>query len=174
VEILLGALVIFGLRLCDVTLGTVRLIVSIQGRRFLAAGIAFVEVTIFVVAIGKVLGELDNVYNVFAYSGGFACGTITGIYVEGKLALGTRVVRVITHRPNDALVAQLRGAGFAVTRLLGEGRDGTVYILLSVVPRRTLGRYLAMVRQLAPKAFVTTEEVRDTVHGYMPAFGKRK
>jgi len=173
-EILLGALVIFGLRLCDVTLGTIRLIVSIQGRCYLAAGIAFVEVTIFVIAIGKVLGELDNFVNVLAYSGGFACGTILGIVVEARLALGKRIVRIVTHRQNDRLVNQLREAGFAVTRISGEGRDGTVYILFSVVRRRVLDRYLKMVNELAPKAFVTIEEARDTMHGYLPVWSRLK
>ena len=171
---LLGALLIFGLRLADVTLGTVRLILSIQGRQYLAAGIAFVEVTIFVVAIGKVLGELDNLFNIIAYSGGFACGTILGIHVEGKLALGSRIVRVITHRQNDLLVERLRESGFGVTKIVGDGRDGTVYILLSIVRRRNLGPYMKLINELAPKAFVTVEEVRDTLHGYLPVWGRLK
>ncbi len=174
VETLLGALLIFGLRVCDVSLGTVRMMVSFQGRRFLAASIAFVEVTIFVVAIGKVVGQLDNWWNVVAYSGGFACGTVVGIGLEQWLALGSRVVRIITHRPNDRLVTALREGGFGVTRIVGEGMDGDVYILFSVVRRKNLGRMMATVRTLAPKAFVTVEEAKETLHGHLPVLPRLK
>jgi len=174
IETLLGALLIFCLRICDVSLGTIRMMVSIQGRRFLAAGISFVEVTIFVVAIGKVVGHLDNVYNVVAYSGGFACGTMLGIILEARLALGNRIVRVITHRQNDKLVDSLREAGFGVTRITGEGKDGTVYILFSVVRRKELERYMQIARELAPKAFITIEEAREIIRGHLPVFGRLK
>ncbi len=173
-ETLLGALVIFGLRICDVSLGTIRMMVSIQGRRYMAAAIAFVEVSIFVVAIGKVVGQLDNWVNVVAYSGGFSCGTMLGIVLEARLALGNRIVRVITHRQNDRLVDALREAGFGVTRVVGEGKDGTVYMLFSVLPRKTLERYFAIVRELAPKAFISVEEAREILHGHLPVASKLK
>ena len=120
----LGALLIFGMRLADVSLGTIRMILSFQGRSFIAAAIGFVEVTIFILAIGKVVGSLDSPMNVLAYSGGFAGGTLLGIGIENRIALGTRFVRVITHRLNDHLVKALREAGFGVTRVVGGGCTG--------------------------------------------------
>jgi len=144
------------------------MMVMVQGRRYLAAGIAFFEVTIFVIAIGKVVGHLDNPLNIIGYSGGFSAGTILGIVIEGRLALGSRVVRIITHRENNELLAALRDAGFGVTRIEGEGKDGKVYILFSVVRRRNLENYLDIVDKLAPKAFVTIEEARETRRGFIP------
>ncbi len=172
-DTLLGALLIFGLRMCDVTLGTVKMMIALQGRRYVAAAIGFVEVTIFVIAIGKVVGQLDNIVNVLAYSGGFACGTMLGITVESKLALGNRVVKVITHRPNDVLVSELRRLLFGVTRIVGEGRDGKVYILFSVVRRKDLERFVAVVNKFAPKAFVAVEEAREIWRGYMPIYNSK-
>lgn len=168
-ETLLGALFIFAMRVGDVSLGTIRIIVSVQGRKYLAAAIGFVEVTIFVVAISRVLSQMVNPINVLAYSGGFATGTILGISIEAKLAMGYRMVRVITHRTHEHLENALREAGFGVTRLLGEGKDGRVFILISVVRRKNLNQYLAVVNELAPKAFVTVEESREAKRGYFPS-----
>lgn len=170
-EGILGALLIFGMRLTDVSLGTLRMILAFQGRSVLAAVIGFVEVTIFIVAIGKVMDNLDSVLNVLAYSGGFAAGTLLGIAIENRIALGTRFVRVITHRLNDRLVDALRASGFGVTRVAGEGMQGKVYILLSVVRRKDLGRYLGLVKELAPKAFYTVEDARSSEGGFV---GRRK
>ena len=172
-DTLLGALLIFGLRMCEVTLGTVKMMIALQGRRYVAAAIGFVEVTIFVIAIGKVVGQLDNIVNVLAYSGGFACGTMLGITVEAKLALGTRVVKIITHRANDVLVRKLRDLSFGVTRIVGEGKDGKVYILFSVVRRKDLDRFVGVVNQYAPRAFVAVEEAREIWRGYMPIYNNK-
>ena len=165
--IALPALTIFLLRITDVSLGTIRMILSIQGRRYVAAAIGFIEVTVFIIAIGKVMSQLDNFVNVLAYSGGFAGGTILGITIESRLAMGYRVVRVITHRANDRLVSRLRDSAFGVTKLTGEGRDGMVYILLSVVRRKNLRRFTDIVDELAPRAFVTVEESREHARGYL-------
>jgi uncharacterized protein YebE (UPF0316 family) len=173
-ETLLGAAFIFFLRVCDVSLGTVRLMIAFQGRRYTAAAIGFVEVTVFVIAIGQVVGQLDNLVNVLAYSSGFACGTMLGIVLEAKLALGNRMVRIITHRQNDALVETLRSAGFGVTRLTGEGKEGHVYLLFSLVRRKSLDSYMKIVRHLAPKAFVSVEDARDVSGGYLPLMQKAK
>ena len=174
-EVLLTALLIFCLRICDVSLGTVRMIVSIQGRRYLAAGIGFVEVSIFITAIGKAMENIENPINVFAYAGGFAAGTMLGIALETKLAFGYRVVRVIIHRGADNLIAKLREAGFGVTRLRGEGKKGPVAVLFSVIRRKDAGTYMRVVNQEAPHAFVTIEETRETKHGYFsPTISKLK
>ena len=49
-EAILGGLLIFCLRLSDVTLGRLRILMTVRGRKLLAATICFVEVTIFIVA----------------------------------------------------------------------------------------------------------------------------
>lgn len=174
-ETLLTALLIFCLRICDVSLGTIRVIVSIQGRRYLAAGIGFVEVSIFIFAIGKAMSGIDNLINVFAYSGGFAAGTMLGILLEGKIALGHRVVRIIVHKREAELTQMLRDHGFAVTRLMGEGKKGPVAVLFSVIRRRDINSYMKIVNEIAPNAFVTLEETRETRHGYFsPILSKLK
>jgi len=172
-ETVLGALMIFGFRVVDVSLGTVRIILSVQGRKYISAIIGFVEVTIFIVAIGKVMTGGLSVEKVLAYSGGFAAGTMLGIVIENWLAMGYRLVRVITHRSSEAVEEALRDAGFGVTKLLGEGKEGRVYVLMSVVRRKSLKTYVALVTSLSPKAFVTIEETREARFGHIPHLAGR-
>jgi uncharacterized protein YebE (UPF0316 family) len=171
-ELVLGLLMVFCLRIMDVSMGTVRQILAIQGRAVLAAGIGFVEVTIFLIAISKViLSARDNVWLTLAYSAGFAVGTLLGVRIESRLALGRRLIRVITVRQNDDLVHALRDAGFGVTCVPGEGMNGPVYVLFSVVKRRLVKDYLRIVQKYAPKAFFTVEETRFVSGGVV---GMRK
>lgn len=170
--VLAGALLIFLMRVCDVTLGTVRQIMAVQGRAVVASAIGFFELTIFILAISKtILSVHESPAYVFAYAGGFAVGTLTGVRLEAMIGLGTRLVRVITVRQNHELVDALRAAGFGVTVLPGEGMNGPVFVLFSVVRRRSVARYVAIVREHAPQAFYTVEETRFSSGGQM---GPRK
>ena len=170
--VLAGALLIFVMRVADVTLGTVRQIMAVQGRAVVASTIGFFELTIFILAISKtILSVHESPAYVFAYAGGFAVGTLTGVRLESAIGLGTRLVRVITVRENHELVEALRAAGFGVTVLPGEGMQGPVFVLFSVIKRRSVPSFIRIVQEFAPKAFYTIEETRFSAGGRL---GPRK
>lgn len=155
------------MRIADVSLGTIRNILTIQGRAWISAAIGFVEVTIFVLAISRVIASInESPWYVLGYSSGFAAGTLLGIKLESLIGLGTRLIRTITVRENNELVASLRGAGFGVTVVGGEGMNGPVYVLFSVVQRRNVDLYVELIKKYAPKAFYTVEGLRFSHGGF--------
>ena len=79
---------IFLARVLDVSFGTIRIIFISRGQKLLAPLIGFFEILIWLVAIGKVMQNLGNVYCHIAYAGGFAAGNFTGMWIEEKLAMG--------------------------------------------------------------------------------------
>ena len=87
---------IFFARICDVTMGTIRVIFISKGIRYLAPVIGFFEVIIWLLAIGQVMNNLTNVVSYIAYGAGFASGTYIGMYIEEKISLGLTSVRIIT------------------------------------------------------------------------------
>ncbi|MDD1706274.1 MAG: DUF5698 domain-containing protein, partial [Methanoregulaceae archaeon] len=90
-------LLIFFFRICDVSLGTIRVIFIAKGLKYIAPVIGFFEVIIWLLAIGQVMNNVTNVASYIAYGGGFAAGTLLGMTVEERLSLGTVVVRVISN-----------------------------------------------------------------------------
>ena len=165
-EPILGGLFVFALRLTDVTLGTLRILMTVRGRKWLAGLIGFVEVTIFVVAISQVVRNAGNVWNVLGYAGGFAAGTVVGMTIEERLALGVTVVRIISSGLGTELGESVRRAGFGVTQITGRGMRETVDILEVVVRRADLPAVLQIVNQVDNKAFVTVEETRRVYRGW--------
>lgn len=165
---LAGMLLIFCLRLTDVTLGTIRTVMVMRGVRVVAALVGFFEVIIWVVAISRVMGQLDNVLNIVAYAAGYSCGILMGIFVEERLALGITVVNIIVQDDEDELADALRNSGFGVTRLEAFGMRDEMHLLRVVLPRRKVNQLVRLCRKLSPKSFLTIEDVRGAYGGYMP------
>ena len=164
-------LLIFSFRICDVSLGTLRVIFIAKGLKYIAPVIGFFEVIIWLVAIGQVMNNVTNVASYIAYGAGFAAGTFIGMKVEERLSLGTVVVRVISPEDVLLLVAYLRQRSFGVTVADGEGSKGKVKIILSVIKRQDLDEVITAIRQYLPRAFYSVEEIRSVADGVFP--GKR-
>lgn len=149
---------IFLLRLIDVSMGTLRIVFLVQGRRGLAGGTAFVESLVWTIAAILVLGNLDSPWKILGYAGGYAAGTMLGGFVEQKIGLGDRLVRIVSPIDSPQTYPRLHEEGYPVTVVNGEGRDGEVRISFSFVPRKEVAAVTAMVREVNPDAFVTVED----------------
>lgn len=154
---------IFFARICDVSLGTVRMIFVVSGWQWRAAAIGFFEVLIWALAVGGLVSHITHPPVLLAYALGFATGTLVGVVVERRLALGVRVARLINRDLDVDLSARLREAGYVVTRVEGKGRDGPVEVAFAVVPRRKLPKLLREVERTAPQAVATIERADSVV-----------
>ena len=74
--VLFNFLFIFFARVIDVSMFTVRTLLLVRGKKYIAAILGFFEVTIYIVALGRVMSTLDNWVNILAYSLGFAVGNV--------------------------------------------------------------------------------------------------
>lgn len=89
-QILLTGLFIFSARVVDVSLGTVRTIVTVQGRAVVAFFLAVIEVTIWITAISTIIKQIDqSPILVMFYSLGYACGNISGILVVRRYSISS-------------------------------------------------------------------------------------
>jgi len=167
VEALTSALLVFALRLLDVPLSTVRMLYMVRGQRGASAALAFFESLIWLFAITRVFSHLSSPAQYLGWAAGFAVGTALGMAVEGWLAPGHVLLRVITRDPADELVERLRAAGYGVTRVDGQGREGPVALLYVVAPRRALRDLLALIERERPEAFITVEHTHRARGGHL-------
>lgn len=160
-----GALLIFSARVTDVTLGTLRIAFISRGEKSLAPIIAFFEMMIWLFAIGTLVQNLTNLAYYIAYAGGFATGVFTGLRIEDRIALGSRMIRTITQKDATELSDALRDAGWGVTSVRAAGHSGEVNLIFSVLKRADVGAYMALVEKHHPDAFSSIEEVRSIRRG---------
>lgn len=169
----LGPLLIFFLRVTDVSMAVVRMILAVRGRRLSATFIGFFEVLIWLFAAGTALSHLDSWTHVVAYAAGFATGNFVGISIEQRLALGLNAVRAVLRTRGPEVAASMREEGFAVTMLAGQGKGGSLDILNLIVPRSKVDVVLKHLHEFAPEAFVSVEEVRSMHGGYVRPAGRK-
>jgi uncharacterized protein YebE (UPF0316 family) len=158
-ELLWDLLLIFALRLVDVSLGTVRIILLSRRYRLWPALIGFVEVFTWLVAATVVFSNLNDLPRMLAYAGGFALGTYLGTLLESRLAVGKTIMRVVSPVESPQVAGSLRQAGFGVTVLNADGRDGEVRLAFTIIPRRRRKEAVGIVHDLNPGAFVTLQDI---------------
>lgn len=161
-ELIFSALIIFSLRLADQSLGTMRALLVAKNKPIYAALIGLVESAIWIVAISQVIKDIDDPVLIGAYAAGFAAGTILGTYIERIVGVGNIVVRVFTPSNSPSVAETLRDNGHGVTVIDGEGKEGPVKIYLCVIPRRKLKSVLAMIEEINPNAYITTDMANPT------------
>jgi uncharacterized protein YebE (UPF0316 family) len=152
---------IFLARICDVTLGTLRIVFISKGNKTIAPLLGFLEVLIWLIAITQVMENLSNVASYLAWAGGFATGNFLGLRVEQKLALGQVVVRVITVEAADNLIKRLTGQGYRLTCVDARGTRGKVNLLFMIVKRKKMDEVIGIIRSFNPQAFYSIEDVRS-------------
>jgi uncharacterized protein YebE (UPF0316 family) len=159
---------IFLARVCDVTIGTVRIIFIARGRKFLAPLLGFFEVSIWLLAISQIMQNIDNLVCFVAYAFGFAMGNFIGILIEEKLAMGTLIVRIILAEKDTTLKERLFDAGFGVTVIDGQGKNGAVEMLFSVIKRRDLDKFVTIIEECQANAFYSVEDAKSVNKGIFP------
>lgn len=156
-EPLVDLLLIFALRLVDVSIGTVRIVLLGRDSRGRAALLGVVESFVWVLAAARVLDGLDDIWRMLAFAGGYGAGTALGVTMERWLAVGTTLVRIVAPTSSPRAAEGLRALGYLVTVLAGDQSGDDVRVSLVVVPRRKLREVFSEIAHLNPQALVTIE-----------------
>ncbi len=160
--ILTGLLIMFA-RILDVSMGTIRTIVLVQGRILLAFVLGFFEVIIWVSVVSAVISQVHEspILAVF-FALGFALGNVLGILVEQKIALGPILLKLITpENRRDKIVNAFKELSLDATTFAGTGTQGPVTEIYTVCRRKDLKTIIPLLRKIDPEVFYFTEQVRD-------------
>lgn len=156
---LLLPLLIFCCRILDVSLDTLRIVFVSKGNKTAAPFLGFFEILIWLIAITRIMQNLDNVTCYVAYAAGFATGNYVGLRIEEKLAMGILMFRIITQQDASSLIRSLKEHGFGATVIEAEGKEGGVHIIYSIVKRSDNKKIIEIINKFNPRAFYSIENV---------------
>jgi uncharacterized protein YebE (UPF0316 family) len=111
-------------------------------------------------AISRIMQDLDNWLSYVAYAAGFASGNFVGMYLEERLAIGHEMIRVITRKDATNLIQDLRAKGYGVTSVKAEGIEGEVAVIYIIARRSMIKEVLEEINLFNPRALYTVESIK--------------
>ena len=156
---------IFGARIIDVSLGTIRTVYTVKDKHIIASIIGFFEVTVWFLVVQEALNTSNNSFSIaFSYAIGFAVGTYIGGILANKMITNKIGVQVITKK-NDKIIEEIRKCGFAVSVINVVGRDEK-YLLYLQIDSKKYNYLISIIHKIDNKAFIVVNETKMVKNGY--------
>ena len=156
-------------KIVEISIQSLKTCMMVKGQRLKAAGLGFLECTIWGLVISTMITTLgDNLLLLLFYCIGYASGLFIGSSIEGKIALGTSSLELIANDGHtEMIVALLKERGMGFTVFEGHGSKDKMNMILIVLPRREMAKMLKEIRQMCDnKVFVVASEVSKYAGGY--------
>ena len=156
-------------KIVEITIQSLKTCMMVKGQRLKAAGLGFVECTIWGLVISTLIGTLGNDLLLLAfYCVGYATGLFLGSTLEGKIALGTSNLEIIANEEStEKITSYLKehGRGYAVFD--GYGSTDKMNMIFIVLPRRDTVHLVKAVRAICENnVFVVVDDVNKYAGGY--------
>lgn len=161
-------LLIFGMKIIEVTMGTLRIILINKGYRKYGVILALIEIFLWVfIASSVIMGLQESPMKGIVYGLGFATGVYFGSFVEEKLAFGKVLIQAIVPKDRGIIISStLREAGFGVTSLEAKGMDSERKVLMVFANRRDSKSVVRTIKTLDDKAMIISSDTANLSGGY--------
>ena len=176
-DLLIICLLIFFSRILDVSLGTIRTILTVRGNRLAAAAMGFAESLLWFLVVRKALStEETSIMVAISFSAGFATGTFVGGFIAKLMLPSSSIIQVITSQRDNELLRKISEAGFPMTISDVYGRDHVAekYMLFITVSNRYLSDLKKIIIENDKTAFISISEGRSAINGQLHPIDKRK
>ncbi len=167
-ELLLLCIKIFFVRILDVSMGTLRTVITVKGKALYASLVGFFEVFIWFLIVKEALNtDETSIWIAVAYSLGFATGTYIGGILSKKLITGNLSVQVITSK--EEMIDKLRQEGFGVTVIDVKGKDleTSKCMLLIQINKKNITHLEKTIKAIDSSAFIIVSETKYVENGFM-------
>ena len=161
--------IFFG-RIVDVSLATLRTVLTVKEKHAFAAMIGFFEIAVWFVIVQEALTlAKGDIWIVLAYAGGFAAGTFTGGLLSSLIVKSYVEIRIVTAADVSAVTGLLYQNGFGVTAVRVDPSvfSGARSMLIVQARMKEESRVRALVSSVDPDAFITVDETKLVFNGYL-------
>ena len=162
-------LIVCAAKIIEISIQSLKTCMMVKGQRLKAAGLGFLECTIWGLVISTIIGTLgDNLFLLLFYCIGYATGLFLGSTIENKIALGTSNLELIAgDKSTEQITAYLRENDRGYTVFEGHGSTDKMNMIFIVLSRRETPRVLKDIRRVCNnKVFVVASEVSKYAGGY--------
>ena len=162
-------LLVCAAKIVEISIQSLKTCMMVKGQRLKAAGLGFLECTIWGLVISTIIGTLgNNLLLLLFYCVGYATGLFLGSTIENKIALGTSNLELIaSDESTEKITAYLREHNKGYTVFEGHGSKDKMNMIFIVLSRKETPAVLRDIRRVSDnKVFVAVSEVSKYAGGY--------
>lgn len=166
-ELIILCLKIFFVRILDVSIGTIRTIITVKGKSLIASIVGFFEIFIWFIIVREALNtDINSIWIAISYSLGFATGTYIGSFISNKFINSNCGVQIVTS--NQKLIHIIRNNGFGVTvvEATHENNNQENYVLFVETTNKSIKKLKEIVNSYEDKIFMVITETKAVHNGY--------
>ena len=164
-ETIIICIEVFFARMIDVSIGSVRTILLVKGKNFIAMVMAFIEILIwFTVARQTLTGDDVNLAIILSYAGGYSFGTYVGGLINKYFVRGNLTAFVVTTLENKIMIDKLKEAGYGVSTISIEDNK---LILMIEFKKKNLKKLKDTISEIDDGAFIVVNESLHVENGYL-------
>ena len=156
---------IFFVRILDVSLGTIRTMFVVRGKKLISSIIGFFEILVWFLVVKEALQtESNSIFIAISYSLGFATGNYIGALLSDKLITGNVSVQVFTNN----LEKILREHGYGVSSVVYTGyeEEAHKHMLFINVDKKKEKALRELIKKNDKEAFIIVNETKYVENGY--------
>ena len=158
---------VFLVRIMDVSMGTIRTIITVKGNKVIASMIGFFEALIWFIIVKEALTtDIKSIWIALSYSAGFAVGTYVGTILSSHFINSIMSFQVILSNKNNQIIDVLRNKGFAVSVIDVKGYRENKYMLFIEVSKKRSNNLANLIKKYDSKAFIVVNESKYVINGY--------
>ena len=168
--------IIFGCKMLEVAIMTVRIIIVNRGYKLIGSILAFIEVILWIFIASRVIVNIAaEPFKGIIYSLAFAVGIYVGSIIEKKLAFGKIMIQVILPSElSEGIVSDIRKKKIGVTTIAAKGVSGNKTIAMIYVSRKRAESLKNEILHQTPSALIAENDIVDISGGTMSSNMRRR
>lgn len=158
---------IFFVRILDVSLGTIRTMFVVKGKKLISSMIGFFEILVWFLVVKEALQtESNSIFIAISYSLGFATGNYIGALLSDKLITGNVSVQVFTNNNNLEKILREYGYGVSSVVYTGYEEEAHKHMLFINVDKKKEKALRELIKKNDKEAFIIVNETKYVENGY--------
>mgnify|MGYP004527451477 FL=1 len=159
---------VFFARIIDTSLATIRTVMVVKDRTILAFIFAFFEVFVWFMIVREALTSVDNVLLLaMAYSLGYACGVMVGMYITDKFIVSNVSVNIVVKQKKEVVDALINhNFAVSVSRIKGKDLISNKYMIFVATTSKRIEELKKIITDIDDHAFIVVSENKSVLGGY--------
>ena len=155
-------------KIVEVSLNTLKTMMTVKGKALISSIVGFVEAIIWFLVVRSAITGDGEVWILISYAFGYAVGIYVGNWLSKVLIKGLVQVQVITGSRDDSVVEKIREQGYGVTVIdvNSSNHSEEKYMLFVEIASNKLNKFKTLIKELDDKAFIMVSETKQVVNGY--------